>query len=107
MNETGTEPQGIAAGYVRDASGKPVAHAHVWATWQIQWVERNGRLAATDQQRTVETDTGSDGSYLLCGFTRGAKVTAKVGMAGRSTVQETLILPTNMVLEHDFRVGSR
>jgi hypothetical protein len=107
MNESGTEPQGIAVGYVRDASGRPVANAHVWATWQIQWVERNGRLAATDQQRTVETDTGSDGSYLMCGFTRGAKITAKVGMAGRSTVQETLGLPTNMVLEHDFRIGSR
>jgi hypothetical protein len=107
MGETGTEPQGMAAGYVRDASGRPVANAHVWATWQIQWVERNGRLAATDQQRTVETDTGSDGTYLMCGFTRGAKITAKVGMAGRSTVQETVVLPANMVLEHDFRIGSR
>jgi hypothetical protein len=107
MNETGTEPQGVAAGYVRDASGKPVPNAHIWASWQILWVERNGRLAATDQQRTVETNTGSDGSYVMCGFTRGAKITAKVGTSGRSPVQETLLLPTNMVLEHDFRLGSR
>ena len=107
MNETGTEAQGIAAGYVRDAAGNPVPNAHVWASWQILWVEHNGRLAATNQQRTVETDTNSDGSYLMCGFTRGAQITAKVGMAGRSTVQENLALPANMVLEHDFRISAR
>jgi hypothetical protein len=107
QNETGTESQGIAAGYVRDAVGKPVPNAHVWATWQLLWVEQNGRLVSTNQQRTVETDTGSDGSYLMCGFTRGAQITARVGIAGRSTVQEKLMLPANMVLEHDFRLGAR
>ena len=107
QNETATESQGIAAGYVRDAGGKPVPNAHVWATWQILWVEQNGRLVSTNQQRTVETDTGSDGSYLMCGFTRGAQITAKVGMAGRNTMQEKLVLPTNMVLEHDFRLAAR
>ena len=40
QNETGTEPQGFMAGYVRDASGKPVPRAHVWATWQILWSSR-------------------------------------------------------------------
>ena len=79
----------------------------MWATWQVLWVEKNGRLVATNQQRTVETDTGSDGSYLMCGFTRGAQITAKVGMAGRSTVQEKVVLPANMVLEHDFRLAAR
>jgi len=107
QNETATESQGIAAGYVRDATGRPVANAHVWATWQILWVEQNGRLVAANQQRTVETDTGSDGSYLMCGFTRGAQITAKVGMAGRNTVQEKVVLPANMVLEHDFRLAAR
>lgn len=107
QNETATESQGIAAGYVRDAAGKPVPNAHVWATWQVLWVEQNGRLVSTNQQRTVETDTGSDGSYLMCGFTRGAEITAKVGIAGRSTVQEKLMLPANMVLEHDFRLTAR
>ena len=107
QNETATESQGIAAGYVRDAAGKPVPNAHVWATWQILWVEQNGRLVSTNQQRTVETDTGSDGSYLMCGFTRGAQITAKVGMAGRNTMQEKLVLPANMVLEHDFRLAAR
>jgi hypothetical protein len=107
QNETATESQGIAAGYVRDAAGRPVPNAHVWATWQILWVEQNGRLVATNQQRTVETDSGSDGSYLMCGFTRGAQITAKVGMAGRSTVTERVVLPANMVLEHDFRLGAR
>jgi hypothetical protein len=107
QNETGTEAQGIAAGYVRDASGNPVPRAHVWATWQILWVEQHGKLVSTNQQRTVETDTGSDGSYLMCGFTRGAQVTAKVGIAGRSTVEEKVTIPSNMVLEHDFHVGSR
>ena len=106
-NETATESQGIAAGYVRDATGRPVPNAHVWATWQVLWVEQNGRLVSTNQQRTVETDTGSDGSYLMCGFTRGAQITAKVGVAGRNTVTETVALPTNMVLEHDFRLGAR
>jgi hypothetical protein len=107
QNETATESQGIAAGYVRDAAGKAVPNAHVWATWQILWVEQNGRLVSTNQQRTVETDTGSDGSYLMCGFSRGAQITARVGIAGRSTVQEKLMLPANMVLEHDFRLGAR
>ena len=107
QNETNTDAQGIAAGYVRDAAGNPVPNAHVWATWQILWIEQNGRLVSTNQQRTVETDTGSDGSYLMCGFTRGAQITAKVGMAGRSTVQEKLVLPANMVLEHDFRLAVR
>jgi hypothetical protein len=107
QNETATESQGIAAGYVTDAAGKPVPNAHVWATWQIMWVEQNGRLVSTNQQRTVETDTNSDGSYLMCGFTRGAQITAKVGMAGRNTVQEKVVLPANMVLEHDFRLAAR
>jgi hypothetical protein len=107
QNETATESQGMAAGYVRDEAGKAVPRAHVWATWQILWVEQNGRLVPTNQQRTVETDTGSDGSYLMCGFTRGAQITAKVGMAGRNTVQEKVVLPANMVLEHDFRLSAR
>jgi hypothetical protein len=107
LNETGTEPQGFIAGYVRNASGQPVPAAHVWATWQILWVEQNGRLVSTNQQRTVETDTNSDGSYLMCGFTRDAQVTAKIGIAGRNTVQEKLVLPASMVLEHDFQLGAR
>ncbi|MFL5527163.1 MAG: carboxypeptidase regulatory-like domain-containing protein [Gemmatimonadaceae bacterium] len=102
QNEMGTEAQGLVGGYVKDAAGKPVARAHVWATWQILWVEQNGRLVSTNQQRTVETDSNSDGSYLMCGFTRGAQVTAKVSIAGRNTVQERLVLPTTMLLEHDF-----
>jgi hypothetical protein len=106
QNETSTESQGIVAGYVRDAAGNPVPHAHVWATWQLLWVERNGRLVSTNQQRTAEADTGNDGSYLMCGFTRDAKITAKVGIAGRSTIEEKLSLPASMVLEHDFTVGS-
>ena len=107
QNETGTEAQGFMAGYVRDAAGRPVPRAHVWATWQILWVEQNGRLVSTNQQRTVETDSNSDGSYMMCGFTRNAQITAKVGMAGKNTVQEKLAFPTNMVLEHDFQLGPR
>jgi hypothetical protein len=107
QNETGTDAQGLMAGYVRDASGKPLARAHVWATWQILWVEQNGRLVSTNQQRTVEADTNDDGSYLMCGFTRGAQITAKVGIAGKNTVQEKLAFPTTMVLEHDFQFGAR
>jgi hypothetical protein len=107
LNETGTEAQGFIAGYVRNASGQPVPAAHVWATWQILWVEQNGRLVSTNQQRTVETDTNSDGSYLMCGFTRDAQITAKVGIAGKNTVQEKLVLPGSMVLEHDFQLGAR
>ncbi|MEO8908902.1 MAG: carboxypeptidase regulatory-like domain-containing protein [Gemmatimonadaceae bacterium] len=107
QNETGTETQGLAAGFVRDAAGNPVANAHVWATWQVLWVQQNGRLVSTNQQRTVETDTGSDGSYLMCGFSRGTKIIGKVGMAGRSTIQENLEIPASLVLEHDFRFGAR
>jgi hypothetical protein len=104
-NETGTEAQGFVAGYVRDGAGKPVPNAHVWATWQILWVEQNGRLVSTNQQRTVETDTNSDGSYLMCGFTRGAQATVKVSIAGRPTVQDKLVLPETLVLEKDFVLG--
>ncbi len=107
QNETGTDAQGMAVGYVKDDAGSPVRNAHVWATWQVQWIEQNGRLVATNQQRTVETDTGPDGSYLLCGFTKGAKITAKIGTAGMNPVQEALMLPASMVLEHDFRLGAR
>jgi hypothetical protein len=106
-NETSTDAQGIVTGYVRDATGNPIPHAHVWATWQILWMEQNGRLVSTNQQRTVETDTGNDGSYLMCGFTKDARITAKVGIAGRGTVQEKIALPTTMVLEHDFIIGAR
>ena len=107
-NETGTEPQGFIAGYVRDAAGKPVARAHVWATWQILWVEQNGRLVSTNQQRTVETDTNEDGSYLMCGSARNAQVTVKVSIAGRnSVVQERFAVPENLVLERDFVLGAR
>jgi hypothetical protein len=107
QNETGTDAQGMAVGYVKDDGGSPVRNAHVWASWQIQWIEQNGRLVSTNQQRTVETDTGPDGSYLLCGFTKGAKITAKIGMAGKSTVEEALVLPASMVLEHDFKLIAR
>jgi hypothetical protein len=44
---------------------------------------------------------------LLCGFTKGAKITAKIGIAGSNTVQEGLVLPASMVLEHDFKLGAR
>ncbi|HJQ10359.1 MAG TPA: carboxypeptidase regulatory-like domain-containing protein [Gemmatimonadaceae bacterium] len=106
-NATGTEAQGLMAGYVRDATGKPVARAHMWAVWPLQWIEQNGRLVSTNQQMTVETDSNADGSYLMCGFTRNAQITAKVGIAGHNTVEERLSLPTSLVLEHDFRIGSR
>ncbi len=105
QNETGTDAQGMAVGYVKDADGNPVRSAHVWTSWMIQWIEQNGRLVSTNQQRTVETDTGPDGSYMMCGFTKGAQITAKVGMAGKGTVQEKLVIPPSMVLEHDFRLG--
>ena len=107
QNETGTEAQGMAVGYVKDPAGNPVRNAHVWATWQILWVEQNGRLVSTNQQRTVETDTGPDGSYIMCGFTRGAQVTAKVSIAGKNTVQEKLVIPASMVLEKDFQLGAK
>jgi hypothetical protein len=106
-NATATESQGMVAGYVRDASGKPIAHAHVWASWPLQWIEQNGRLVATNRQMTVETDSNSDGSFLMCGFTRGAQMTAKVGVAGHNTVEEKLTLPSSLVLEHDFQIGAR
>jgi len=106
-NETGIEAQGLMAGHVRDAAGKLVAGAHVWVTWQILWVERNGRLESTNQQRTIETDSDTDGSYVLCGFTRNAQVTAKVSVAGKNTLQERLTLPATMVLEKDFQFAAR
>lgn len=106
-NETGTEPQGLMAGYVTDPYGKPIRGAHVWASWEITWVEQNGRLVSTNQQRTVETNTNSDGSYLMCGLTRGAQITAKVGIAGRNTLEDRAVVPPTLLLEHDFRFSNR
>jgi hypothetical protein len=103
QNDAVKEAQGFMAGYVRDAAGKPIPRAHVWATWQVLWTEQNGRLVSTNQQRTVETDTNSDGSYIMCGFTRNAQILVKIDMAGRNPLQEKLGLPANMVLEHDFQ----
>lgn len=90
---------------MRNVAGNPVPSAHIRATWQVLWVEQNGRLVSTNQTRTAETDTGSDGSYLLCGFTRDARITITVGVAGANTLRENLILPASMVLEHDFRIS--
>jgi hypothetical protein len=106
-NVTGTDSQGMVAGYVRDAAGKPIARAHVWASWPLQWIEQNGRLVASNRQMTVETDTNGDGAYLMCGFTRGAQITVKVGAAGHNTMEERFVLPGSMVLERDFRFGAR
>ena len=106
-NATATEAQGLMAGYVRDASGRPIGRAHLWAAWAQQWVEQNGRLVASNRQMTVETDTDSDGSYLMCGFTRNAQITVKLGVAGHPTVEERIGLPSSMVLERDFQIGSR
>jgi hypothetical protein len=107
MNETATDAQGMGVGYVRDADGNAVRNAHVWATWQVHWLEQGGRLVATNLQKTVETDTGPDGSYMVCGFTKDAQITAKVARAGQNTVEEKLVLPASMVLEHDFKLGSQ
>ena len=92
---------------VKDADGNAVRGAHVWASWQVQWIEQSGRLVATNLQKTVETDTGPDGSYMMCGFTKGAQITAKVGRAGQNTLEEKLVLPASMVLEHDFKLASQ
>jgi hypothetical protein len=97
----------MMVGYVMDPYGKPIPRAHVWATWQINWVEQNGRLVSTNQQRSVETDSNSDGSYAMCGITRGAQVTAKVGVGGRPTLVEKLVVPASLVLEHDFQFTNR
>ena len=107
QNETGTESQGMVVGYVRDGAGNPISNAHVWATWRLLWIEQNGRLVSTNQQRTAETDTGPDGSYVLCGFTRNAQITARASMAGRGTAELKITLPPNMVQEYDFQLGAR
>ena len=98
---------GMAIGYVRDASGNPVVDAVVSAAWQLQWIEENGRLVATRQQRTVDTRTATDGSYLLCGFTRDTQVSLRVTVDGTPIVEETVPFPRSMVLERDIRLPAR
>jgi hypothetical protein len=44
---------------------------------------------------------------MMCGFTKGAQITAKVGRAGQNTLEEKLVLPASMVLEHDFKLASQ
>jgi hypothetical protein len=95
---------GLAVGYVRDPLGKPVANAHVSATWPVSWVQRGGKLVATESQRLLETDTDSDGAYVLCGFTRGALMTTRVYVAGVKLSEEKILLPSSMTLERDIRL---
>lgn len=103
----GPEAPGLAFGHVRDAAGNPVHNASVSASWQVRWIEQGGRLVSTNQHHSTETDTATDGSYFLCGFNRGAVLTARVSIAGRPVVQETITLPQSMVLERDFRLPAR
>jgi hypothetical protein len=98
------QPAGVAIGYVLDAAGNPMANAQVSATWLVLWTEDKGRLVATKQQRTVDTQTDADGSYLLCGFTRDAPITMTVTVDGTPRAEESLALPRSMVLERDFRI---
>jgi len=105
--ERGREASGLAFGYVHDAAANPIAGAQVSATWQVLWAEEKGRLVATKQQRTVDTQTGADGSYLLCGFTRDARVNLSVAIDGAPRAAETIPFPRNMVLERDFRIPAR
>ncbi|MEX2110826.1 MAG: carboxypeptidase regulatory-like domain-containing protein [Gemmatimonadaceae bacterium] len=98
------QPPGAAIGYVLDAAGEPIANAQVSATWQVLWTEEKGRLMAIKQQRTVETQTAADGSYLLCGFTRDAPIAMTVSVDGTRRAEESLTLPRTMVLERDFRI---
>jgi hypothetical protein len=98
------QPPGAAIGYVHDAAGEPIANAQVSASWQILWTQEKGRLVATKQQRTVETQTGADGSYLLCGFTRDAPIAMTVSVDGTRRAEESLTFPRTMVLERDFRI---
>lgn len=102
-----TQPPGLAIGYVRDAAGNPVANARVSATWQLLWTEEKGRLVATKQRRTVDAQTGADGSYLLCGFTRDVPITMTVTLDGIPRAEETAPLPRNMALERDFRIRTQ
>jgi hypothetical protein len=44
---------------------------------------------------------------MMCGFTRGAQITAKVSMAGKGIAEEKVVMPGSMVLEHDFILGPR
>jgi hypothetical protein len=92
---------------VRDESGNPVADAQVAATWQVLWIEEKGRLVSTRQSRRVDVRTAPDGSYVICGFTRDAPVALAVITDGRLRVEDRVAVPTNMVLEHDFRIAVR
>lgn len=100
-------PVGLAIGFVRDAAGNPIPNAEVSAHWQVLWTEEKGRLVATRQQRTVDTRTEADGSYLLCGFSRDAQVTLRVSTDGTPRVEETVAFPRGMVLERDLRIPGR
>ena len=68
-----------------------------------------GQTLATISSRmdVLVADTNGDGSYMMCGLSRGAQITAKVGIAGKSTLEEKLVVPASMVLEHDFQFGAR
>ena len=100
-------PAGLAVGFVRDAAGNPIANALVSATWQVLWAEEKGRLVATRQQRSVDTRTAADGTYLLCGFTRDTQVKLRVTIDGTPMVEETVPFPRGMVLERDIRLPPR
>ena len=106
-SDSRAQPAGLAIGYVRDGAGNPVPNATVSASWQVLWVEEKGRLVSTNERRTTEVQTASDGSYLLCGFRRDTPVTLRVAVRAVSRVEEQLPVPRHMVLERDFRISVR
>ena len=106
-SDSRAQPAGLAIGYVRDEAGNPVPNATVSASWQVLWVEEKGRLVSTNERRTTEVQTASDGSYLLCGFRRDTPVTFKVSVRAVSRLQEQLPVPRHMVVERDFRISTR
>lgn len=101
------ETPGIMLGYVKDPGGMPVPGAQVTATWAVLWVEQGGRLVSANEQRFSQTESGADGSYVLCGFNRNAAITARVSIAGRTLAEHKLSLPQSMAVEHDFTVMKR
>jgi hypothetical protein len=73
--EPGAAEDGVLVGRVLDATGRPVANATVRATWSTY--DAPGGDPASLMVRTtdgVETTTGADGIYRLCGVLRGVRL---------------------------------
>lgn len=96
---------GGVAGFVRDASGRPVADARVEIRWEI-WTRADARAGGELEREThgVWTDTNRLGTYRACGLPTGWTLRAVVSGEGSRSREEVFRIPEGSVVRQDLRL---